>query len=252
MFSIRARRNGEAMPSGRGFDFTASLRAARFAIVDLSAFLFRCAEGPALYFRCEKSRPAFRANRCVRMRRLCWESVDPDHRIHGRGNLEHFPRAAGDLERAHLALFPCCRRYRRLLDARERRTGEAACGANGSCAPLRLRVTRKRFGRARSAGLLSAGSDLTPLLEQYKSWLLVFISCRRSNLESFVRGWAKIRAALRAECHGASRDGTKCERCWNYSTHVGENADYPTVRRCGIALDETRASSGLRAGGRVR
>ncbi len=22
--------------------------------------------------------------------------------------------------------------------------------------------------------------------------------------------------------------GTKCERCWNYSTHVGENADYPT------------------------
>jgi isoleucyl-tRNA synthetase len=33
--------------------------------------------------------------------------------------------------------------------------------------------------------------------------------------------------------------GTKCERCWNYSTHVGENADYPTVcERCVAALSE--------------
>jgi isoleucyl-tRNA synthetase len=34
-------------------------------------------------------------------------------------------------------------------------------------------------------------------------------------------------------------DGTKCERCWNYSTHVGENSDYPTVcERCVKALAE--------------
>ena len=34
-------------------------------------------------------------------------------------------------------------------------------------------------------------------------------------------------------------DGKKCERCWNYSTHVGESADYPTVcERCVAALDE--------------
>ena len=33
--------------------------------------------------------------------------------------------------------------------------------------------------------------------------------------------------------------GTKCERCWNYSTHVGESADYPTLcERCVAALDE--------------
>src|SRR6202041_299927 len=24
-------------------------------------------------------------------------------------------------------------------------------------------------------------------------------------------------------------DGLKCERCWNYSTHVGEDERYPTV-----------------------
>lgn len=34
-------------------------------------------------------------------------------------------------------------------------------------------------------------------------------------------------------------DGTKCERCWNYSTHVGESQTYPTVcERCVAALRE--------------
>src|SRR5688572_16397929 len=34
-------------------------------------------------------------------------------------------------------------------------------------------------------------------------------------------------------------DGTKCERCWNYSTRVGEFEKYPTVcERCIVALNE--------------
>jgi len=34
-------------------------------------------------------------------------------------------------------------------------------------------------------------------------------------------------------------DGKKCERCWNYSTRVGENSRYPTVcERCSEALAE--------------
>ncbi|HEX8246971.1 MAG TPA: isoleucine--tRNA ligase [Pyrinomonadaceae bacterium] len=34
-------------------------------------------------------------------------------------------------------------------------------------------------------------------------------------------------------------DGAKCERCWNYSTRVGESEKYPTVcERCLAALDE--------------
>jgi isoleucyl-tRNA synthetase len=33
-------------------------------------------------------------------------------------------------------------------------------------------------------------------------------------------------------------DGIKCERCWNYSLHVGEDKRWPTVcDRCAIALD---------------
>ena len=34
-------------------------------------------------------------------------------------------------------------------------------------------------------------------------------------------------------------DGAKCERCWNYSTRVGESERYPTVcERCVAALKE--------------
>jgi isoleucyl-tRNA synthetase len=40
-------------------------------------------------------------------------------------------------------------------------------------------------------------------------------------------------------------DGTKCERCWNYSTHVGENAVYPTIcERCVKAISEIEQTGG--------
>ena len=36
--------------------------------------------------------------------------------------------------------------------------------------------------------------------------------------------------------------GSKCERCWNYSTHVGEDGTYPTVcERCSAVLAEIEA-----------
>jgi isoleucyl-tRNA synthetase len=38
-------------------------------------------------------------------------------------------------------------------------------------------------------------------------------------------------------------DGKKCDRCWNYSIHVGENARYPTVcERCTVALAEIESA----------
>jgi isoleucyl-tRNA synthetase len=40
-------------------------------------------------------------------------------------------------------------------------------------------------------------------------------------------------------------EGRKCERCWNYSTHLGEDRDYPTVcERCSPVLHELEAAAG--------
>jgi isoleucyl-tRNA synthetase len=34
-------------------------------------------------------------------------------------------------------------------------------------------------------------------------------------------------------------DGQKCDRCWNYSVHVGDDKSYPTVcERCSAVLNE--------------
>ncbi|MGC2108669.1 MAG: isoleucine--tRNA ligase [Candidatus Korobacteraceae bacterium] len=41
--------------------------------------------------------------------------------------------------------------------------------------------------------------------------------------------------------------GQKCERCWNYSTHVGEDKNYPTVcERCSAVLSEIEATAEAR------
>jgi isoleucyl-tRNA synthetase len=41
--------------------------------------------------------------------------------------------------------------------------------------------------------------------------------------------------------------GQKCERCWNYSTHVGEDRGYPTVcERCSAVLAEIEATAGAK------
>jgi isoleucyl-tRNA synthetase len=38
--------------------------------------------------------------------------------------------------------------------------------------------------------------------------------------------------------------GQKCERCWNYSTRVGEDPEYPTVcERCSAVLKEITAKT---------
>jgi len=41
--------------------------------------------------------------------------------------------------------------------------------------------------------------------------------------------------------------GAKCERCWNYSIHVGEDKTYPTVcERCSAVLAEIEATASAR------
>jgi hypothetical protein len=51
----------------------------------------------------------------------------------------------------------------------------------------------------------------------------------------------------RVRCLGigvVDADGEKCDRCWNYSTQVGDNSDHPTIcDRCVEALGESSKSS---------
>lgn len=55
----------------------------------------------------------------------------------------------------------------------------------------------------------------------------------------FIVSQVEVREGEKLGVHIQRADGNKCERCWNYSTRVGEFDEYPTVcERCSAALTE--------------
>jgi isoleucyl-tRNA synthetase len=89
--------------------------------------------------------------------------------------------------------------------------------------------------------ILKASGKTLELLKQYEGDLrYVFIVSQVELIDS-------------DETDGAitvtTADGQKCERCWNYSTRVGESAKYPTVcERCVVALEDFSFTPGFSQG----
>ena len=76
--------------------------------------------------------------------------------------------------------------------------------------------------------------DLFSALEGHEEELRNLLKVSQVSLEC-----AADSSASPATIEVAYADGSKCERCWNYSVHVGENLDYPTIcERCSEALKE--------------
>ena len=77
---------------------------------------------------------------------------------------------------------------------------------------------------------LSAPEALYPLLEKHRAELRYLFIVSQVGLE---RGAGELKVEV------SKANGVKCERCWNYSTRVGEDAKYPTVcERCAPVLRE--------------
>jgi isoleucyl-tRNA synthetase len=85
---------------------------------------------------------------------------------------------------------------------------------------------------------LIASDAVYPVLERHKDDLRYLFIVSQVTLEPSASGNGT--AGLTVEVSKA--DGTKCERCWNYSPHVGEDQEYPTVcERCAAVLRELEA-----------
>jgi isoleucyl-tRNA synthetase len=84
-----------------------------------------------------------------------------------------------------------------------------------------------------AAIVITAPAESYKLLERYRAHLNSLFVVSAVELKS---GESSDGAhALAVEVDHAP--GQKCERCWNYSTHVGEDASYPTIcERCSAAL----------------
>jgi isoleucyl-tRNA synthetase len=94
---------------------------------------------------------------------------------------------------------------------------------------------RKEIGASLEAKvILRADSEMTRfLLPYYEDLRYIFIV---SQVEVHEEGYFGVKIE--------KADGAKCERCWNYSTRVGEFENYPTVcERCAAALAEIEKSA---------
>jgi len=97
------------------------------------------------------------------------------------------------------------------------------------------RVAKLIGGALEAAVDITASGNTYEILEHYRDNLRYIFIVSQVSLTQAETGEVSIKVRR--------ADGTKCERCWNYSTRVGESAKYPTVcERCVEALTEIEAS----------
>ena len=239
-----------------GFEFHRVFHAVHdFAVVDLSAFYFDVLKD-RLYTFAPQNRARRSAQTAVyRIAKALLSLVTPITVFTAEEIWKYFPHASGDPESAHMAVFPTRKalggslnaeaiaNWEKLLAVRAEvlRTLEAARNAKTISGALEAKI------------LLTAGSALAPILEKYKSYLPGFFIVSQVELTASPDADALQSESIAGLSVSVRRaDGAKCERCWNYSTHVGENVVYPTVcERCVKALaeiDQALAASGHTGG----
>ena len=146
---------------------------------------------------------------------------------------QYMPEMSNRLPSVHLELFPEPASLAATIDA-EFMSDWAALLLIRDEALKSLEEARKakQIGKALDARLvLEVPQAMGALLERYRGSLKELLNV--SQVEVLTGPSPQIIATT------LPADGTKCERCWNYSVHVGEDWRWPTVcERCSAALDQ--------------
>jgi isoleucyl-tRNA synthetase len=207
-----------------------------FAVVDLSAFYFDVLKD-RLYTFAPRNRARRSAQTTVyRIAKVLLTLLTPITVFTAEEIWKYFPRVAGDPDSAHLALFanidfdvPQAEKvdWAQLMQWRERVLKDLE----------EARKAKLISGSLEAKVILDVNLASEQLLKRYEKWLRPLFIVSQVEIVTGSGPGDAVRV-VRA-------DGTKCERCWNYSTRVGENADYPTVcERCVKALDEIERQVG--------
>ena len=99
----------------------------------------------------------------------------------------------------------------------------------------------KQIGKSLEAQVkISTADPVYAVLARHADQLRYLFIVSAVTLEEKTPGNGSGSVAIRV----SKADGRKCERCWNYSTRVGEYAAYPTVcERCSAVLKELEGGS---------
>jgi isoleucyl-tRNA synthetase len=95
---------------------------------------------------------------------------------------------------------------------------------------------QKLIGKALEAKIaLTAADPVYAVLDRYKEQLRYLFIVSQVSLQKAAPGNGSSGVGV----HVDKADGKKCDRCWNYSTRVGDDQNYPTIcERCSAAIKE--------------
>jgi isoleucyl-tRNA synthetase len=159
---------------------------------------------------------------------------------------QHLPQVPGRLESVHLAEFPEAAEIlgdKSVLaeDAHQQQDWTTLLAVREQVMKaLEEERNSKRIGKSLEAQLVITASDPAySVLVRYKDQLrYLFIVSAVTLAQGSGNGSAGVHVEVK------KADGAKCDRCWNYSTHVGEDKTYPTVcERCSAVLKQLDGSA---------
>ena len=220
-------------------------RVNHFCIVDLSAFYFDVLKD-RLYISAPKS-PARRSAQTAihRIGEALTRLLAPIMTFTCEEVWQHLPNTEdGREESVHLAYFPNAGQITSEVKASPDSTQSdwttLRSVRDDVLKALEEARNNKLIGTSLEAQVLLTASDpLYALLKRHEAELrYLFIVSSVTLSQGAGNGTGSVRAEIK------KADGQKCERCWNYSTHVGEDKNYPTVcERCSPVLKEIEAGN---------
>ena len=215
-------------------------RVNHFCIVDLSAFYFDVLKD-RLYISAPKSQARRSAQTATwHMGEALVRLLAPIMSFTSEEIWQFLPKTEDRAESVHLALFPASSD---ILGAGAKEQDEQQEKDWTTLRSVRDEVL-KALEEARNQKLIGTGLEaqvrvtmpdpVYSLLKRYEAQLrYLFIV----SAVSLVQGSGNGSGGVHVEVKKA--EGLKCERCWNYSTRVGEDKNYPTVcERCAAVLKE--------------
>jgi isoleucyl-tRNA synthetase len=213
-----------------------------FCVVDLSAFYYDVLKD-RLYTKAAKNKSRRSGQTAVwKITSALVRLLTPTLVFTAEEVWKFLPHAAGEAGSVHIALFPAEAELRTGLAPEEANAWELLAKVRGEVLKA-LEVARNEKKLINSGleakVLLNADLEMKAKLKQYLPQLPGLFIVSQVELLSAGSGEFRSEAVPGLEVSVRRADGKKCDRCWNYSVHVGENLRYPTVcERCSEAIRE--------------
>jgi isoleucyl-tRNA synthetase len=214
-----------------------------FCVVDLSAFYYDVLKD-RLYTQAPRNKSRRSAQTAVwKITSALTRLIAPILVFTAEEIWKYLPKAEGDPESVHMAMFAEGQALETSLCDQTKTEWEKLYSLRTDVLQaLEQARSQKAINSSLEAKVrLRAKGSLFDLLQKHASELpALFIV---SQVEVLPLDGAEPDNLTGLQVEVLRAEGKKCERCWNYSTHVGENPRYPTIcERCTAALAEIEAT----------